>query len=219
MRLNEVYSKLLSHYGPQQWWPGDTQFEITIGAILTQNVSWGNVQKAIAHLKERNLLYPQRLFNEDMAVIAQCIKPSGYYNQKAYAVTSFLKWFKNYDFSFDELQKIETLKLRSELLSLPRIGPETADSILLYALERKIFVVDAYTKKMFTRIGVLSGKETYDAVQKLFHEHFSGCARDYNEFHALIVRHGKYLCTKMPVCAECCIALICRKNWQLPGAH
>lgn len=207
--LNTIYKQLLKHYGPQHWWPGETQFEVTIGAILAQNVSWTNAAKAIQNLKKNDLLHPQKLFKIKPEAIAPLIKSSGYYNQKAAAVAMFLRWFKQYDFSFETLQKIPTKKLREELLSIPRIGPETADSMLLYALERKIFVVDAYTKRIFTRLGLLTGIEDYAAIQELFHKNFKGSVHDYNEYHALIVKHGKDVCTNKPRCGNCCITEYC----------
>jgi endonuclease-3 related protein len=210
--LNSIYQKLLKHYGQQHWWPAETQFEVTIGAILAQNVSWANAAKAIQNLKQHNLLHPQKLFHLEPAAIAPLIKSSGYYNQKAAAIAVFLHWFKKYDFEFEILQKLPTEVLRKELLSIPRIGPETADSILLYALERKIFVVDAYTKRIFTRLGLLTGNEDYAAIQDLFHKHFKGSVHDYNEYHALIVKHGKDICTKKPQCEFCCIKRYCAWN-------
>ncbi|MDH7553818.1 MAG: endonuclease [Spirochaetota bacterium] len=208
--VNKIYQQLLSHHGPQHWWPGETQFEVTIGAILAQNVSWTNAAKAIENLKKHDLLQPQKLFKKKPEAIAPLIKSSGYYNQKAAAIATFLRWFKQYDFSFEILQKLPTERLREELLALPRIGPETADSILLYALERKIFVVDAYTKRIFTRLGILTGNEDYTAIQKMFHQNFEGTVHDYNEYHALIVKHGKDICTKKPHCDACYIADICK---------
>ncbi|MGB4267931.1 MAG: endonuclease [Spirochaetota bacterium] len=208
--LNKIYQQLLSHYGPQHWWPGGTQFEVTIGAILAQNVSWTNAAKAIENLKKHNLLQPQKLSKKKAEAIAPYIKSSGYYNQKAGAIAAFLQWFKKYDFSFEKLDAVTTEELRCQLLSLPRIGPETADSILLYALQRKIFVVDAYTKRIFTRLGLLTGKEDYDAIQDVFHNNFEGTVHDYNEYHALIVKHGKDVCTKKPHCDACCIGDVCK---------
>ncbi len=154
---------------------------------------------------------PQTLYKKNAEAIAQYITSSGYYNQKASAIAAFLHWFKQYDFSFEKLQKLSTEKLREELLALPRIGPETADSILLYALERKIFVVDAYTKRIFTRMGLLTGNEDYTAIQEIFHKNFEGTVQDYNEYHALIVKHGKDVCTKRPTCDECCIIQLCKQ--------
>ncbi len=209
--VNSIYKRLLLHYGPQHWWPAETCFEVTIGALLAQNVSWTNAAKAIANLKKHNLMTPQTLYKKNAEAIAQYITSSGYYNQKASAIAAFLHWFKQYDFSFEKLQKLSTEKLREELLALPRIGPETADSILLYALERKIFVVDAYTKRIFTRMGLLTGNEDYTAIQEIFHKNFEGTVQDYNEYHALIVKHGKDVCTKRPTCDECCIIQLCKQ--------
>jgi endonuclease-3 related protein len=209
--VNKIYQQLLSQYGPQHWWPGETQFEVTLGAILAQNVSWANAAKAIENLKKHDLLHPQKLSQKKVEEIAPLIKSSGYYNQKAITIATFLRWFAHYNFSFETLQTLPTETLRAQLLSLHRIGPETADSILLYALERKIFVVDAYTKRIFTRVGILSGNEDYAAIQNLFHEHFEGTVYDYNEYHALIVKHGKDVCTKKQHCDECCITQVCNK--------
>ncbi|MCX8123665.1 MAG: endonuclease [Spirochaetes bacterium] len=209
--LKRVYQQLLSHYGPQHWWPAETSFEVTIGAILAQNISWANAAKAVENLKKHKLLSPQALYKKSAGAIAPYITSSGYYNQKAGAIAAFLHWFKQYDFSFESLQRLPTDTLRKELLSLPRIGPETCDSILLYALNRKIFVVDAYTKRIFTRFGILTGNEDYMAIQEFFHKNFEGTVQDYNEYHALIVKHGKDVCTKKPHCDKCCIAQVCGK--------
>ncbi len=209
--LNRIFQQLLSHYGPQHWWPAKTQFEVTIGALLAQNVSWTNAAKAIANLETHNLLSAQKLHSIGAEAIAPLIKSSGYYNQKAKAIAVFLQWFTHYDFSFETLQELPTDTLREELLQLPRIGPETADSILLYALERKIFVVDAYTKRIFTRLGLLTGHEDYVAIQEYFHKNFTGTVHDYNEYHALIVKHGKDVCNKRPHCDKCCIENWCKK--------
>lgn len=210
--LNSIYQQLLKHHGPQHWWPADTQFEVFIGAILAQNVSWANAAKAIQNLKEHNLLDPHKLYALKPEAIAPLIQSSGYYNQKANAIALFLQWFKKYNFDCETLQKLPTHTLREELLSIPRIGHETADSILLYALERKIFVIDAYTKRMLTRIGMLQGTEDYATIQEIFHAHFNGSVHDYNEFHALLVKHGKDVCTKKPLCDNCCIVAFCMKQ-------
>ncbi|MCU0820979.1 MAG: endonuclease III domain-containing protein [Spirochaetes bacterium] len=207
--LNKIYRALLKTYGPQYWWPGDTPFEISIGAILTQNVSWKNVETAIGNLKAEKLITPKTLYGAPDKKIAPLIRPTGYYNQKTKKIKNFLGWFKRYNFSFARLEKIEPAVLRQELLSINGIGPETADSILLYAISKKIFVVDAYTKRIFGRIGFFSEKSTYHEIQDFFHGHFRGDVSDYNEFHALIVKHGKDVCRTKPLCGECCIKEVC----------
>ncbi len=209
--INKIYKALFKNYGEQYWWPGDSEFEISIGAILTQNVSWRNVEIAISNLKEKNLLSPESLYSIKAENIAPLIRPTGYYNQKAKKIKNFLEWFKLYNFSFGRLKKIELASLRDELLSVNGIGPETADSILLYALSKKIFVIDAYTKRIFKRVGILTDNETYPVVQEIFHSGFKGEIQEYNEYHALIVKHGKDVCKKNPVCNGCCIANYCRR--------
>ncbi|MFW5770870.1 MAG: endonuclease III domain-containing protein [Spirochaetota bacterium] len=207
--LNSIYSRMYSHYGPQGWWPGDTPFEIAVGAILTQNVAWVNVSKAIANLKEEKLVTPKKLAGADPDIVKSLIRPAGYYNQKAQTLRDFLSWFSRYRYSFPMLQKRDTDELRRELIMIKRIGPETADSILLYALERKLFVVDAYTKRIFSRVGVLNEEEGYQQVQEFFHRDFTGEIQEYNEYHALIVAHGKDVCKKNPLCDQCCIKTLC----------
>ncbi|HSV95744.1 MAG TPA: endonuclease III domain-containing protein [Spirochaetota bacterium] len=207
--LAAIYRALLARYGPQHWWPGETDFEIAIGAILAQNVSWTNVEKAIGRLKEEKLLAPRALHRIPGETLALLIRPTGYYNQKAKKLRNFLDWFARYGYSFARLRALDTGRLRSELLTVNGIGPETADSILLYALEKKVFVVDAYTFRIFGRIGMLRGGEGYDEVQRLFHRRFRAGTREYNEYHALIVNHGKYFCKKTPLCGECCLARLC----------
>lgn len=207
--VSAIYRALFARYGPQHWWPGETDFEIAIGAILTQNVSWTNVEKAIARLKEEKLLRPRALHRTPDLTIAPLIRPTGYYNQKAKKIRNFLDWFARYGYSFARLRALDTDRLRDELLTVNGIGPETADSILLYALEKKVFVVDAYTLRIFGRIGILRGDEAYDEVQRLFHRRLRGGVCEYNEYHALIVHHGKFVCKKAPLCEECCIARRC----------
>ncbi len=207
--LSAVYRALLARYGPQHWWPGETDFEIAIGAILTQNVAWTNVEKAICRLKEEKLLSPKALHGEPVDRVARLIRPAGYYNQKAKKLKNFLDWFSSYGYSFPRLRELDAGRLREELLGINGVGPETADSILLYALEKRIFVVDAYTKRIFGRLGILEGTEGYDEIQRLFHRRFAAGVREYNEYHALIVNHGKYVCRKKPLCAECCLARLC----------
>lgn len=208
--LNKIFDIFFKSYGRQYWWPGETQFEISIGAILTQNVSWKNVETAIEILKKNKLLSPKRMHGMDAREIAPLIRSTGYFNQKAKKIKNFLEWFAKYNFSFKKLEKRDLAGLRDELLGVNGIGPETADSILLYALSKKIFVVDAYTKRIFTRTGILSGAENYIETQRLFHLNFKGGLREYNEYHALIVKHGKDVCRKNPLCGICVISGHCR---------
>jgi len=210
--LNKIYNDLLNCYGKQYWWPGDTGFEIAIGAILTQSVSWRNVETAISTLKSKGLLEPELLNLKSAEEIAPLIRSTGYYNQKAKKVKNFLNWLHGYNFSFDCLKKIESSGLRDELLSINGIGPETADSILLYALSKQFFVIDAYTRRLFARIGIISGTERYSEIQDLFHKNFNGTIQDYNEYHALIVIHAKDVCKKRSICSKCCLKDFCKAN-------
>jgi endonuclease-3 related protein len=217
--LNKIYSVFLKTYGPQHWWPGETDFEVAIGAILTQNVAWKNVEKAVALLKEKGLLTPRALYVMPADHIAPLIRSTGYYNQKAKKIRHFLEWFALYGFSFRRLKSRDLRSLRDELLAVHGIGPETADSILLYALGKKTFVVDAYTMRIFSRVGILGGADAYDAVQRLFHRRFRGGVKEYNEFHALIVNHGKDVCRKKPRCGVCCIARQCAFGKAVMGGE
>ncbi len=210
--LNKIYKTLFNAYGEQFWWPGDTPFEISIGAILTQNVSWKNVETAIGNLKAERLLSPKALFCAPDKMIAPLIRPTGYYNQKTKKIKNFLRWFSDYNFSFKRLEKKDLAALREELLSINGIGPETADSILLYALSRKIFVVDAYTGRIFSRLGIIPEKSAYHEIQDIFHSRFKGDTGDYNEYHALIVKHGKDVCRTKPLCEGCCIRGLCGES-------
>ncbi|MCM8790164.1 MAG: endonuclease III domain-containing protein [Candidatus Omnitrophica bacterium] len=203
--LKNVYDKLLRHFGPQGWWPGDTRFEIIVGAILTQNTAWKNVEKAISNLKAAGALdSPSAMMKLGQRRIARLIRPAGYYNVKAKRLCNFLRFLRSrHDFSLDNLSRLKTPLLRQELLSVNGIGPETCDSILLYAFRRPIFVVDAYTKRIFSRHGLFETGSSYDHIQKIFMDSLLPDHILYNEYHALIVRLGKEHCRKCPNCAEC----------------
>jgi endonuclease-3 related protein len=203
-RLIEIYQLLLDRFGPQHWWPGETQFEIITGAILTQNTAWPNVEKAIANLKAACLLTPEKLHNIQTQKLAQLIKPAGYFNIKAKRLKNFLTWlFKHYDGQLANLQSIDTSQLRAELLAIKGIGPETADSILLYAFGKEIFVVDAYTARVIVRHRLVEPSVDYDGLQQLFQANLPSDVRLLNEFHALLVRLGKEFCRPRPQCSGC----------------
>ena len=203
-KLMDIYERLYDHYGSQHWWPGETCFEIIIGAILTQNTSWNNVEKAITNLKEKGCLSPAKLHAMDPKEIAPLIRPAGYFNLKTQRLKSFLKWlFEQHDGSLEALQAISTSSLRKNLLSIKGIGPETADSICLYAFDKPVFVIDAYTARIFGRHGMLEPGCGYHDIQELFH---SGLGKDtnlFNEYHAMIVQLGKEHCKRKPICAGC----------------
>jgi endonuclease III related protein len=169
--LKRMYSLLENHYGPTHWWPGDTPFEIAIGAILTQNTAWTNVEKAIANLKEEQLLYPVAMLSVPAERLEMAIRPSGYYRQKARRLRTFCEYLAtNYDNDMQRMAGQSLATLRDELLGLNGIGPETADDILLYACQKPVFVVDTYTRRILSRHGMVSEGIGYDALQALFHE-------------------------------------------------
>lgn len=203
--LNWIYEQLLKIFGPRNWWPGDTSFEIIIGAILTQNTAWTNVEKAIKNLKEHNYLEPEKIKNIPQDKLAELIRPAGYYQLKAHRLKEFIEFlFSNYDGNLDKMFKQDMWKLRSEFLGVKGIGLETADSILLYAGNKPIFVVDAYTKRILTRHHLIDEKATYTQIQDLFMNNLLPDIQLYNEYHALIVQLGKGICAKSkPKCNIC----------------
>lgn len=203
--LLKIYRLLLARFGPLDWWPGDTAFEVMVGAILTQNTAWTNVEKAIDALKEADILTPEGIGKTDIRRLKRLIRPSGYYNQKAERLKVFARFLlaKPYSGKAKRLAAEDTMPLREKLLAIKGIGPETADSILLYALEKPIFVVDAYTRRAFTRLGYLLPKSDYHETQTFFTEHLPPDIKLYNDYHAQIVYLGKDYCKTRPVCAEC----------------
>lgn len=204
-RLGSFYRRLRSSFGGQRWWPADTPFEVMVGAILTQNTSWLNVEKAISNLKSHNLLRPHKLSKLPLKRLASLIRPSGYYNIKAKRLKSFLKFFiGNYGGDIKKMRETKPLFLREQLLCVNGIGPETADSILLYALDMPLFVVDAYTKRVLLRHGLIEEGASYGEVQKLFTQNIKKEVKLFNEYHALLVKLGKEYCLKnKPKCDIC----------------
>ena len=207
--FNSVFAKLKAQHGEQDWWPGDTTFEIMIGAILTQNTAWTNVEKALTNLKRSNALSVSAILQSPHDVLAEMIRPSGYYNQKAKRLQGFCAWLAEQG-GIDALQARDTGALREELLAIHGIGPETADDILLYALERPVFVIDAYTRRLFSRLGLIEGQEKYDELKAEFEQSLRGDTRLYNEYHALTVIHAKDICRKNPFCSQCGLSAHCR---------
>jgi len=203
-RLNTIYQLLLERFGPQHWWPGETQFEIIVGAILTQNTNWGNVEKAIANLKAADALSPNRLHVLHRDRLAELIRPAGYFNVKAARLTSFLDWlFVRYQGDLARVEGRGTSSLREELLAVKGIGPETADSILLYAFNRPVFVVDAYTARVAARHSLIEPPFDYPQLQEVFQSNLPQEVSLFNEFHALLVRVGKEYCKPRPRCEGC----------------
>lgn len=203
-KLISIYKKLYKSIGPQHWWPGDTPFEVAVGAILTQNTNWGNVEKAINNLKKEKVLNAKAIHEMPVKRLASLIRPAGYFNVKAKRLKSFISFLMNdYHGSTQRLKKVEFNALRQKLLSVNGIGPETADSILLYALDKPIFVIDAYTKRVLSRHKILGYDEPYEKYQDTFHSALKKDLRLFNEYHALFVRLGKTFCKTKPVCEEC----------------
>lgn len=204
-KLTEIYNRLYSHFGPQHWWPGDSPIEIAIGAILTQNTAWSNVEKAINNLKKEKLLNVSSLLKVPKRKLARLIKPAGYFNIKADRLQHFFKYLKKEkcDNQLKSLRRYPTSKLRKDLLDVKGIGPETADSILLYALNRPVFVVDAYTKRVLGRHGLMPDGAGYEEIRQFFEGSLKKSAPLYNEYHALIVRLAKEHCKTKPRCQEC----------------
>jgi endonuclease-3 related protein len=203
-KLMEIYKELYKAYGPMHWWPGETPFEVMVGAILTQNTSWRNVEKAIRNLKARKVLHVRGIHQLKRSQLASLIRSSGYFRIKADRLKAFVNFLvEHYDGEIKKMMKEGVETLRQKLLHVKGIGPETADSILLYGLQKPIFVVDAYTKRILSRHGILSEKASYEEVQRLFMDHLPHDERLFNEYHALLVHLGKTLCKKTPNCDIC----------------
>ena len=208
MSFEEVYNKLFKHYGPQHWWPAETPFEVMVGAILTQNTAWTNVERAISNLKENHCLSPEGIFNAQVSSLAKWLQPSGYFNVKTKRLRNFCQWYVGVG-QLDVLVGWDTEKLRKGLLSVNGVGPETADDILLYAFERPVFVIDAYTRRFFSRLGLVSADEGYEHLRSKFEKNLPSEAAMFNEYHALIVIHAKEVCKKTPNCGLCCLRERC----------
>lgn len=225
--LEEIYHKLFSRFGKQHWWPAETQFEVIVGAILTQNTNWANVEKAIINLKKKNLLKPRKIREIPIKRLARLIRPSGYFNVKAKRLKSFVDFlFREYHGSLKNMFEDDHLKLRAKLLNVKGIGLETADSILLYAGEKPIFVVDAYTRRALLRHNLIEKSASYSQIQNLFMDNLSCEVKLFNEYHALLVKLAKTLCKKVPQCHICPLKEInreikhscdsCGKNLEKP---
>jgi endonuclease-3 related protein len=203
-RIKEFYSALYKRYGPQKWWPADTELECILGTILTQNTTWKNVEKALENLKKEGLISIEKLALIPTETLGKLIRPSGYFNQKATKIKSFINFvMENYGGNIHKMFEEETQKLRDKLLSIRGIGPETADSILLYVAEKPMFVVDAYTYRVLLRHNLIPEETTYQSIQELFMESLPEDTKLFNEYHALLVRLGKEHCRKKPICEGC----------------
>jgi endonuclease III related protein len=199
-----TYNLLYKMYGPQHWWPALSAIEVAVGAILTQNTNWSNVEKAISNLRKRKLLSAASLRRARLSSIAKAIQPCGYYNIKAERLKVFVDFlYRVYGGDMKNMNKQALPALRAELLSVKGIGPETADSIMLYAASKPIFVVDAYTKRIAECLGLVSDGCGYDDLQSIFMQSLPQDCRVFNEYHALLVQHAKDVCRKKPLCGIC----------------
>jgi len=215
MTFLAVHDALFAAYGPQRWWPARTPFEVMVGAVLTQNTAWTNVEKAIANLHAADAMDAEIILHAPPPRVAAWIRPAGYFNVKAKRLRNFCAWYVERG-GGKTLRRLDTAALRHELLSINGVGPETADDILLYAFHRPIFVIDAYTRRLFSRLRMAEGDESYDTlrgqIEASLHRETRG-KRElvplFNEYHALIVRHGKDVCKPRPRCELCCLAARC----------
>ena len=206
-KLMRFYEAMLNHYGPQNWWPGETDFEVMVGAVLTQNTNWSNVEKALGNLKKSNALDPEAIHQMSHDDLAKIIRPAGYFNVKARRLKNLIRWFcDEHDSSFERLSDWPIDRLREELLSINGIGRETADSIILYAFHKPTFVVDTYTYRILVRHGCLDAECDYEQMKDFFERHLDEDAQLYNEFHALIVQVGKNHCKPRAQCDGCPLA-------------
>jgi len=204
-KVQEIYKILLEHFGPQEWWPGETPFEVMVGAVLTQNTNWVNVSKAIGNLKREDLLSFNKMHDLTVELLAEKIKPAGYFSLKARRLKNLLNFIsEEYFGSIEDMFGEDTLSLREKILTVKGIGPETADSILLYAGNKPVFVVDTYTHRIFCRHNIIAEDEGYYEIQEYFTLYLPEEVDLYNEYHALLVRLGKDFCKKSkPLCNQC----------------
>ena len=212
VRIISVYKALHKTYGTQKWWPADSRFEIMVGAVLTQNTAWTNVERAISNLQLASALSPEAILESSHEQLAEWIKPSGYFNIKAKRLRNFCQWYFERG-GYNSLKYLKTNKLRQQLLSVNGVGPETADDIILYAFSRKVFVIDAYTKRIFSRLGIVDADLDYESLRQFFEKELNKeSVKTFNEYHALIVMHGKDVCKVKPRCNDCCLEKNCKRT-------
>lgn len=211
--LQQVYHRLFDAYGPQNWWPGESPFEVMVGAVLVQNTNWKNVERAISNLREAGLMAPKPLFALPVNELEELIRPAGYFRLKAKRLRNLLKWLVHeYDGSLEAMFATNLESLREQLLLVNGIGPETADSILLYAGNLPTFVIDAYTHRVWKRHGWIEPDADYHALKEHFEAGLPGDVQHYNEYHALIVRVGHLHCRKTPQCTGCPLEALLSEN-------
>jgi endonuclease-3 related protein len=208
----DVFAALLDAYGPQHWWPAEGPFEVMVGTVLTQNTAWVNVERGLERLTAR-LGGPARLGAEAIlalpeAELAECLRPVGYFNVKAGRLRSFCAAYVEAG-GLEGLSRLDTAALRHRLLAIHGVGPETADDMVLYAFHRPVFVVDAYTRRLGGRLGLVDGESGYETIRHAFERSLGPDVPVFNEYHALIVRHAKEVCRSKPRCAGCCLRHLC----------
>lgn len=207
--LPDVYSTLQRHYGPSAWWPAKTSYEVMVGAILTQNTAWSNVEKALRNFGDK--LDPVIVSQMSLAELEAIIRPAGFFRQKALYLKALGDWWSSYDYDIESLRDRPLPELRAEILRVRGVGRETADSILLYAFGLRSFVIDAYTVRLCTRLP-LNADLRYESLKRTFEDHLPHSVDIYNNFHALIVIHGKAHCRKKPLCEACPLADVCQRR-------
>jgi endonuclease-3 related protein len=216
-RLIQIYDRLLEHYGPQNWWPADSPFEVMIGAVLTQAAAWSNVEKALANLKNADALSSEAIRIMPLSDLAQLVYPSGYYNAKARKLKALCDFLHDrFADDIDRMAQVPTSEIRAELLGVYGIGDETADDIILYALNHPMFVIDTYTRRLMHRLGMVDENVNYSAIQSMFMDNLVQNTKSFNEYHALIVRHSVVSCKKRPVCVGCPMLDICETGLSNP---
>jgi endonuclease III related protein len=216
-RLMEMFDLMMNRFGPQHWWPGESEIEMMIGAILTQNTSWKNVEKAIHNLKAKGILNVEGIHSLSIPLLAEEIKPAGYFNVKAGRLKNLASFIvERYGGDMSAFLSEDTGALREALLSIKGVGPETADSILLYAAHRPVFVIDAYTYRILNRHGMVEDQITYNELQNVFTDNLTEDAGLFNEFHALIVKTGKEFCRGKPLCHSCPLMAWESENISIP---
>lgn len=209
-RLLEIFHHLLVQYGHLHWWPAESPFEVCVGAILTQNTNWGNVERAIANLKQERLLSPEALRDVPVERLAEVIRPAGFFNVKSARLKEFVAWlFARHGGSLERMFSGDWRELREELLKVKGVGRETCDSMLLYAGHQPTFVVDAYTRRLFSLLGLIPAAAGYEEVRALFMDNLPPDVELFNEYHALIVEHCKRHCRTKPRCPGCPLHIGC----------
>jgi endonuclease III related protein len=206
--IEAVYEALFRAYGAQGWWPAEKPFEVMIGAVLTQRTSWRNVELALANLRNEGLIDPETLHRRRLHELEQAVRPAGFFRQKAARLHALCRWLDGHG-GFVAAARQSDGDLRDGLLAVKGIGPETADVITLYAFRRRVFVVDAYFRRVFSRIGMIEGSEPYDVLRMNVQRAMSATSDIYGEFHALIVTHAKERCRAVPQCDACTLNAVC----------